>query len=61
MADNADIKTLTDAYRRYRRSIHAQALQRQRAMIAADEWREPRETVAEIWQQWLADKADKPS
>lgn len=52
-----DIKTLTNAYRRYRRSIHAQALQQQRAMIAAEQWRERRNAVAALWQEWIASKA----
>ena len=54
-AEYADIKTLTSAYRRYRRIIHAQSLQRQRAMIKADEYAEQRRAVAAIWQAWISD------
>ena len=54
MADYDDIKTLTDAYRRYRRIIHAQSLQRQRAMIVVDELPDERERVMDIWQGWLS-------
>lgn len=54
MASCVGIKTLTNAYRRYRRRIHADAPQRQRAMIGADQWRGLRDAVAAIWQDWLA-------
>ncbi|MES1933783.1 (glutamate--ammonia-ligase) adenylyltransferase [Salinisphaera shabanensis T35B1] len=54
-----DIKTLTSAYRRYRRIIHAQSLQRQRAMIGADEYAEQRRAVAAIWQAWIGDAQEK--
>ena len=55
LASYDDIKTLTNAYRRYRRSIHAQALQRQRAMIAHGDWTDMRAAVARLWQRWIKD------
>ncbi|WP_348766648.1 bifunctional [glutamate--ammonia ligase]-adenylyl-L-tyrosine phosphorylase/[glutamate--ammonia-ligase] adenylyltransferase [uncultured Salinisphaera sp.] len=54
-ADYEDIRTLTSAYRRYRRIVHAQSLQRQRAMTGQGQHAEQRRAVAAIWQAWLGD------
>jgi len=48
-----DVRALTNAYRQYREQIHADSLQRQRAMIDADRWPEQRSEVARIWQEWI--------
>ncbi|MES1930720.1 (glutamate--ammonia-ligase) adenylyltransferase [Salinisphaera dokdonensis CL-ES53] len=52
-----DVKTLTRAYRLYRQRIHADSLQRNRAMMHADEMRELRDGVAALWQSWVAGHA----
>jgi glutamate-ammonia-ligase adenylyltransferase len=52
-----DVKTLTRAYRQYRQRIHADSLQRNRAMMQADEMRELRDGVAALWQSWVAGHA----
>ncbi|MES1948383.1 (glutamate--ammonia-ligase) adenylyltransferase [Salinisphaera sp. C84B14] len=52
-ADYEQIATLTRAYRRYRALIHAASLQRNRAMIASNEYHSMRGEVAEIWCAWL--------
>ncbi|MDA3919166.1 MAG: bifunctional [glutamate--ammonia ligase]-adenylyl-L-tyrosine phosphorylase/[glutamate--ammonia-ligase] adenylyltransferase [Salinisphaera sp.] len=48
-----DIKLLTDSYRAYRRYIHRDALQRQRAMMDRETRAEARQAVARLWQQWV--------
>jgi glutamate-ammonia-ligase adenylyltransferase len=56
------IRTLTCAYREYRRRIHAQSLQRQRAMIPADALAETRAAVAALWDEWIeAIAAEEPA
>ena len=56
------IKILTDSYRAYRRYIHADALQRQRAMIQRDTRANDRQQVADLWQTWLGpDEPDAES
>ncbi|AWN14324.1 bifunctional [glutamate--ammonia ligase]-adenylyl-L-tyrosine phosphorylase/[glutamate--ammonia-ligase] adenylyltransferase [Salinisphaera sp. LB1] len=50
----ADIRTMTRAYRDYRRVVHAAALQGQRAMIDRDSRREAeRQAVADLWAHWI--------
>jgi len=58
IAEYEDVRTLTHAYRQYRQQIHADSLQRQRAMIDADRWADQRRAVARIWQEWIAVYAD---
>ena len=53
LAKREDIKTLTDAYRDYRRRIHSQSLQLERAMIPADALTGRRNAVAALWSQYL--------
>jgi glutamate-ammonia-ligase adenylyltransferase len=53
IADYEDVKILTRAYRKYRQRIHADSLQRNRAMMGADEMVELREGVARLWQVWI--------
>lgn len=53
LAPYDDIKLLTDSYRAYRRYIHADGLQRQRAMIAHDTRADARQQVVALWQDWL--------
>ncbi len=53
-----DIRTMTRAYRDYRRVVHAAALQGQRAMIDRDSRREAeRQAVADLWTQWIDETA----
>ncbi|MES1955297.1 bifunctional [glutamate--ammonia ligase]-adenylyl-L-tyrosine phosphorylase/[glutamate--ammonia-ligase] adenylyltransferase [Salinisphaera hydrothermalis] len=55
-----DIRTMTRAYRDYRRVVHAAALQGQRAMIDRDSRREPeRAAVADLWARWIEAPADR--
>ncbi|GAB3678625.1 bifunctional [glutamate--ammonia ligase]-adenylyl-L-tyrosine phosphorylase/[glutamate--ammonia-ligase] adenylyltransferase [Salinisphaera aquimarina] len=54
IADYEAVKTLTHAYRSYRQQIHADSLQRQRAMIDADRWPDMRRDVAALWTDWVA-------
>ncbi|MES1925755.1 bifunctional [glutamate--ammonia ligase]-adenylyl-L-tyrosine phosphorylase/[glutamate--ammonia-ligase] adenylyltransferase [Salinisphaera sp. T31B1] len=58
IADYDSVRSLTHAYRQYRQQIHADSLQRQRAMIDADRWPEFRREVARIWQEWVAAHAE---
>ena len=53
IADYDDVKTLTKAYRQYRQRIHADSLQRNRAMMHADEASDLRRAVAALWQAWI--------
>jgi glutamate-ammonia-ligase adenylyltransferase len=59
IASYEDVKRLTNAYRRYRKRIHADSLQQQRAMVAASEQSEERAGVADLWRQWIEDTADE--
>lgn len=53
-ASYEEIRTMTRAYRDYRRIVHAAALQRQRAMITRDSRREAeRQAVADLWAHWI--------
>ncbi len=57
-ASYEDIRTMTRAYRDYRRVVHAAALQGQRAMIDRDSRREPeRQAVADLWARWIDQSA----
>ncbi len=53
IVDYDNTRTLVSAYRAYRRRIHEQALQQQRAMIASDELVDRREAVQRLWQRWI--------
>lgn len=59
-ASYEDIRTMTHAYRDYRRVVHAAALQRQRAMIDRDSRREAeRQAVAGLWGRWIDEPASQ--
>lgn len=53
LLDYSSAKALTDAYRAYRRRVHAAALQQTRAMIGETEFAEEREAVRRVWKEWL--------
>ena len=53
LAAYEDIRTLTRAYRYYRKRIHADSLQQQRAMMPATEYVEQRRAVAALWDDWI--------
>lgn len=49
----ADADVLTDAYRSYRQRLHRIKLMESPGVIAADEVKQERDAVCQIWQQWL--------
>ncbi|RJS94694.1 bifunctional [glutamate--ammonia ligase]-adenylyl-L-tyrosine phosphorylase/[glutamate--ammonia-ligase] adenylyltransferase [Salinisphaera sp. Q1T1-3] len=61
LADRADIKVLTDAYRHDRRFAHAAALREERAMMSREAQAADRDRIAALWQAWIGDIAATPS
>jgi glutamate-ammonia-ligase adenylyltransferase len=53
LLDYPTTKALTDAYRAYRKCVHAASLQRTRAMIGENELAAERAAVRRVWADWL--------
>lgn len=55
LADYAELRALTDAYRDYRQRIHAHALQLEHPVAPAIALVDRREVVAGLWDRWFGD------